>query len=101
LPNQDPKPSPAASCEGLELRVRVAKWGSGLELGVGRWRLKYFEQRVRDGPRRWAEYDGLLFGPRVNPRVRNETRARTHFCAGRVQVRPTGEKIHLNPHPSG
>jgi hypothetical protein len=35
----------------------------------------------------------------VQPKVKNETRIQTQFCAG--QVRVTGAKIYLNPHPSG
>jgi hypothetical protein len=41
----------------------------------------------------------VSFEFRVHPRVKNETRTQTRFCAGRVRV--TGAKMHPNPHPSG
>jgi hypothetical protein len=41
----------------------------------------------------------FFFRFRVHPRVKNETRIQTRFCAGQVQVVAT--KMHPNPHPSG
>jgi hypothetical protein len=42
----------------------------------------------------------VFFGFQVHPRVKNETRTQTWFCASRVRIQVTGAKMHLNPHPS-
>jgi hypothetical protein len=91
------RPLPRSSRESGSVGDRV---GTGWEPEHGAPYICRWGARSQIG---WAGPEWLgcseLFGFRVHPWVKNETRARTRFCVGRVQV--AGAKMHPNPHPSG